>query len=73
MAQLLNKCGDTYIEGKKAARCEVKLDDLSELSTLTEIDGYTMVDGSIAWDIETGDFYALKDGTWYNQDGSGEL
>ena len=28
--------------------------------------------GSIAWDISTGDFYALNsEGTWYKQDGSG--
>ena len=27
--------------------------------------------GSIAWDISTGDFYGLKEGTWYKQDGSG--
>lgn len=72
MAELLNKYGDTNIGGNKAARCEVRLDSLSELSTLTEIDGYTLTDGSIAWDIENGDFYALKNGTWYNQDGSGE-
>lgn len=72
MAELLQKDGDTIIGGHKAARCDIRLDSLSELSTLTEIDGYTLKDGSLAWDVETGNWYALKNGTWYNQDGTGE-
>lgn len=32
---------------------------------------YTFTEGSIAWDIKTGDFYGLADdGNWYKQDGS---
>ena len=72
MAELIQKYADTYIGGQKAARCEIRLDSLSELSTLTEIDGYQLTDGSLAWDVETGAFYGLKEGTWYNQDGTGE-
>lgn len=72
MAELLNKYGDTYIGGHKAARCDILLDSLSELSTLTEIDGYTLLNGSCAWDPETGNWYAKKNETWYNQDGTGE-
>lgn len=72
MAELLQTYGDTILNGHKAARCDIRLDSLSELSNLTEIDGYTLKDGSLAWDVETGMFYGLKNGTWYNQNGSGE-
>ena len=32
---------------------------------------YTFLEPSVAWVVQTGDIYALSNGEWYKQDGSG--
>lgn len=53
--------------GQKTARCDITISSPTELSNLTELDGYVLMNGSIAWDIKNSDLYGLEDGTWYKQ------
>lgn len=47
---------------------------VSSTSDLATTDGSVVfTDGSIAWNVTTGDFYGLYNGVWYNQDGSGAV
>lgn len=48
---------------------EIQVDTVAELAT--SANGYTFGNGSIAWVVQTGDFYALSGSSWYNQDGTG--
>lgn len=51
-------------------RMEICVDTASDLPTVNSITGHKIAQGSIAWDVSTGDFYGLKsDGTWVNQSG----
>ena len=51
-------------------RMEICADTASDLPTVNSITGCKIAQGSIAWDVSTGDFYGLKsDGTWVNQSG----
>lgn len=51
---------------KVYARCEIAVDAASELATT--VGRYTLTEGSLAWDISTGDIYGLKsNGTWVKQ------
>lgn len=59
---------ETKHEKVNTARVEIAVDSASEL--VTEYKGITFTQGSIAWDISTGDFYGLdSSGTWYKQGG----
>lgn len=61
----------TSNDGNQHIIAELMIDSASELPS-REYAGYVLDMGSIAWDISTGDFYALNsEGTWYKQDGSG--
>lgn len=61
----------TSNDGNQHIIAELMIDSASELPS-QEYAGYVLDMGSIAWDISTGDFYALNsEGTWYKQDGSG--
>ena len=52
-------------------RAEISVSDASELATTSG--NYTFVEGSIAWDISTGDFYGLdSSGEWIKQGQGGE-
>ena len=53
---------------KKHIRAEISVGSSSELDTQTG--NYVFTDGSIAWDISTGDFYGLSGGEWINQSGA---
>lgn len=53
---------------KKHIRAEISVGSSSELDT--ETGNYVFTDGSIAWDISTGDFYGLSGGEWINQSGA---
>lgn len=56
------------MDGYKYARAEIQIDSADELTT--SFRDYVFVQGSIAWDISTGDFYALdSEGTWHKQGG----
>lgn len=53
-------------------KAELDCDTAADLPAADGIGGRELLMGSIAWDISTGDFYALSsEGTWYKQDGSG--
>ncbi|MBR4627795.1 MAG: hypothetical protein IKO47_08870 [Ruminococcus sp.] len=63
-------------EGRRVERLELDLDTTADLPAAENgkviVDGRVAAQGSIAWDISTGDFYGLKSGgTWYKQDGTG--
>lgn len=60
-------------EGKlSVVKVEIDIDSAEDLPAVDELPGRKLYMGSIAWDISTGDFYALSsEGTWYKQDGSG--
>jgi len=52
-------------------RMEICADTASDLPSADGITGCKIAQGSIAWDVSTGDFYGMKsDGTWVNQSGS---
>ena len=49
-------------------RAELCCDTAADLPAYDGISGYELAQGSIAWDISTGDFYGLQsDGTWCRQ------
>lgn len=60
-------------EGRlSVVKVEIDIDSAEDLPAVDELSGRKLYMGSIAWDISTGDFYALNsEGTWYKQDGSG--
>lgn len=52
-------------------RMEICVDAASDLPSADGITGCKIAQGSIAWDVSTGDFYGMKsDGTWVNQSGT---
>lgn len=47
---------------------ELDIDTAAELPEVDFLSGHKLYMGSIAWVIETGEFYAMmSDGTWVNQ------
>ena len=63
-------------QGRSVERLELDLDTSVDLPGAQNgevaVSGRVAIQGSIAWDISTGDFYGLQsDGTWCKQDGSG--
>lgn len=63
--KFLNFNGEASVE-----RMEICVDTASDLPSADGITGCKIAQGSIAWDVSTGDFYGLKsDGTWVNQSG----
>lgn len=67
MAELMKIHATGIKDGQKTARCDITISSPTELASLTEIDGYVLMNGSIAWDIANADLYGLKNGTWYKQ------
>lgn len=53
------------MDGKKHGVAEISVSDSSEL--VTELGEYVFTEGTIAWDIENGDFYGLKGSEWVKQ------
>ena len=52
-------------------RMEICVDAASDLPTVNSITGCMIAQGSIAWDVSTGDFYGMSStGDWVNQSGS---
>lgn len=66
MAELMKIHATGTIGGEKAARCDI-LATSTELASLTSIDGYALMNGSVAWDVANKDLYGLQSGTWYKQ------
>lgn len=49
---------------------EIFIDDVSELPTPDGIDGYELVQGSVAYVIKSGEIYVMSgDGKWYDSNG----
>lgn len=54
----------------RVERMEICMDAASDLPTVNSITGCKIAQGSIAWDISTGDFYGMSStGEWVNQSG----
>ena len=63
---------DTESGKISVVKAELDCDTAADLPAADGIGGRELLMGSIAWDISTGDFYALNsEGKWYKQDGSG--
>ena len=54
---------------EKEVVAEISVSTAAELTTTWK--EYTFLEPTIAWVVQTGDFYALSNGEWYKQDGSG--
>ena len=59
-------------EGEKSVeRMEICVDAASDLPSAGGITGCMIAQGSIAWDVSTGDFYGMTStGEWVNQSGN---
>lgn len=59
-------------EGEKSVeRMEICVDAASDLPSADGITGCMIAQGSIAWDVSTGDFYGMTStGEWVNQSGN---
>lgn len=56
------------IDGTNVERMEIDVDTSSDLPNADAFEGKLIAQGSIAWDISTGDFYGMgSDGTWVVQ------
>ena len=54
----------------RVERMEICVDTASDLPTVNSIPGCKIAQGSIAWDVSTGDFYGMSStGDWINQSG----
>lgn len=54
--------------GESVERMEIDVDTASELPAVDAFAGKIIAQGSIAWDISTGDFYGMgSDGQWVVQ------
>lgn len=59
-----------YVNEKSHIIGEIFIDDVSELPTSDGIDGYELVQGSVAYVIKSGEIYVMSgDGKWYDSNG----
>lgn len=66
MLRLSNAHVIAYVNGISHIIGEIFVDDTSELPSPTGIDGYELVQGSVAYAIKSGEFYVMgSDGEWY--------
>lgn len=57
-------------EEKSRIIAEIFADTIDDIRNLTEIDGYILSIGSLAYVVETGELYAIKsDGIWHKTNG----
>ncbi len=62
-----------FDNSKSVVLAEICVDTAEELPNANGITGRILVQGSLAWDISTGDFYGLNSsGEWINQTGGGD-
>ena len=72
MIKILSSVTETIRDGVNYIRADVAVDSAAEL-TVEGFQNYHFTMGSIAWDVSTGDFYALNsEGSWYKQNGGEE-
>lgn len=65
MFKILKSITEKVDNGTVYCRVEVAVD--SAASLVTELPGRKFTSASIGWDLSTGDFYRLLEGTWYKQ------
>lgn len=70
MINFSNKHTLAYVDEKSHIIGEIFVDTASELPSPDGIEGYELVQGSVAYVIKSGELYVLSsDGTWYSSDG----
>ena len=70
MISIRNSVFIKFDDGDSVERMELDIDSAEELPEIDDFDGKIIAQGSIAWDISTGDFYGLdSEGEWHNQNG----
>ncbi len=71
MISIRNENFIKYESGLSVVRMEIDVDSAEELPAKDYFSGRTLYQGSIAWDISTGDFYGMTSlGEWILQKGS---
>lgn len=70
MTRLSNSQVIAYVNEKSHIIGEIFVDEVSELPTADGIDGYELVQGSVAYVIKSGEIYVMGgDGKWYDSNG----
>lgn len=70
MLSIINEKFIRFEDGKPTVFAELCVDTAEELPTAESLSDRTLAQGSVAWDISNGEFYALKStGEWVNQSG----
>ena len=68
MISIRNEKFIEYKNGLSVVRMEIDVDSAEELPAKDYFSGRTLYQGSIAWDISTGDFYGMTStGDWILQ------
>ena len=68
MISIRNEKFIAYENGLSVVRMEIDVDSAEELPAKDYFSGRTLYQGSIAWDISTGDFYGMtSSGEWILQ------
>ena len=71
MISIRNENFIKYESGLSVVRMEIDVDSAEELPAKDYFSGRTLYQGSIAWDISTGNFYGMTSlGEWILQKGS---
>ena len=71
MISIRNENFIKYESGLSVVRMEIDIDSAEELPETNYFSGRTLYQGSIAWDISTGNFYGMtSSGEWILQKGS---
>lgn len=70
MTRLNNSHVIAYVDGIARTIGEIYVDTADELPTKNGIDGYELIQGSVAYVIKAGKFYVMGgDGLWYSTNG----
>lgn len=70
MISIINEQFIRFEGERSVVVAELRVDSSDELPDANALSGKTLSQGSLAWDISTGNFYALKStGEWINQTG----
>lgn len=70
MLSVINEKFIRFEDERAIVIAEIRVDSSDELPEADALSGRMLAQGSLAWDISTGNFYALKStGEWVNQTG----
>lgn len=65
---MINIISKKMISGNKVM-AEMFVDDLEEILDVTSVDGYELFQGSIAYEIKSGELFVMgEDSLWYSSD-----